>query len=167
MSESIIGLPLPRVAGAKRLPAGRTPLGIEAARRMPAALAEAPVEAMPPEAFDTPPFPFFRGSDRSRFPGMLDTGFLFTGSNRADFYRYLRDRLPLVSAGVWAWVHLCAMSLERRITGPKYAVKEAARILERMEMRLEPYPGRRACDRLTEALFLELFTLGRCAARWA
>ncbi len=94
---------------------------------------------------------------------LLD-GFLYTGGNRADFYRYLRDRLPIVSAGIWSWVHLCATPLERHFDGPAHAVREAEQILAALERRLQPYPGRLALDRLTEALFWELFTLGRCAA---
>lgn len=124
-----------------------------------------PIIGEPPVNHPTPP-PFFQGTDttlQSVFPLSGGFGFSYDVENRAAFYRYLRDRIPIVSAGVWSWVHLCATPLQRHLQGPDYARKQAERTLDDLEQSLEPYPGKRALERLTEALFLELFTLGRCA----
>ena len=144
----------PRVEGIARRPHTLPPM---------TRLAQASPNPDPPVQQYTPS-PFFSGSDRSNFPGPLESSFVYSGGNRADFYRFLRDRLPIVSAGIWSWVHLCSTPLERKITGAKYAMRDAEKILDALEQRLLPYPGRLALDRLTEALFWDLFTLGRCAA---
>ncbi|MDK9700065.1 MAG: hypothetical protein OEM52_07970 [bacterium] len=163
MSESKFPIPPARVGGSPRNAMKRqfAPL-LHVMHSAGGGNEQAPGD--PVQAYTSSSKPFFRGSDKSNFPGPLEAGFRYTGGNRAEFYRYLRDRLPIVSAGVWAWVHLCATSLERRFDGPTYARKQAEQLLDAMEARMQPYPGYRAFDRLTEALFLELFTLGRCAA---
>ncbi|MBD3166387.1 hypothetical protein GF324_07305 [bacterium] len=93
--------------------------------------------------------------------------FAFTGSNRADFYRFLRDRIPIVSAGIWTWVHLCATAQSRRYN-LEHAHNEAAEtILRKLDQRIYPRHDGEASGmaRLVEAFFLELFTLGRFALR--
>ena len=52
-------------------------------------------------------------------------------SNRADFYRYVRDHVPLISASVWAWVRLCLTPQKFIIIG---SVKEKARAEEITEV---------------------------------
>ncbi|MCX7835946.1 MAG: hypothetical protein N2450_07770 [bacterium] len=119
----------------------------------------------PPSLNPTPP-PFFQGTTtffQTVFSPYQHAFLQYDTHQRAAFFRYLRDRIPIVSAGIWSWVHLCATPLERVISGPEYAKPSANQILDQFEQKLEPYPGKRALERLTEALFLELFTLGRCA----
>lgn len=132
------------------------------------ALAMSPPDppANDPPILQPTPAPFFQGSPSFQMQSSLFHPlpfFEYDLTHRAAFFRYLRDRIPIVSAGVWSWVHLCATPLERFLIGPDYAKASAHRILDDFEQKLEPYPGRRALERLTEALFLELFTLGRCA----
>ncbi len=94
-------------------------------------------------------------------------GFRFTGLNRGDFYRYLRDHIPIVSSGIWTWTHLCATPQRRELAGGREEVRRAERLLEALERRIYPRLDGDAhgLERLTEAFFLELFTLGRFAAR--
>lgn len=91
--------------------------------------------------------------------------FLYTGSNRASFYRFLRDRIPIVSSGVWTWVHLCATPQRLELRGEEHEVKRAHRLADALSQRV--YPKRdgdtHGLARLTESMFLDLFTLGRVA----
>ncbi len=93
--------------------------------------------------------------------------FQYTGANRGAFYRYLRDRIPIVSAGVWTWVHLCATPQKRQIRGEEKQVQQAEWLLGALDKRIYPkIDGEtNGMRRLTEAFFLELFTVGRFAAR--
>jgi len=168
MSDSPLVTLEPRVAGTQRratrfIQYGNTPNHLKQKEFELSAGGEGPDEPPLTIAPHTS-LPFFTGSDHSGFPGPLESGFIYTGGNRAEFYRFIRDRLPVVSAGIWSWVHLCATPLERKITGAAYAIRDAEKQLDALEKRILPYPGRLALDRLTEALFWELFTLGRCAA---
>ncbi len=89
--------------------------------------------------------------------------FAYAPSNRASLYRYLRDHIPIVSAAVWAWVRLCATPQTREISGSDAEVRRAQEILDDLDDRIleNPYLRGRGVARLTEAMFLELFTLGR------
>ncbi len=95
------------------------------------------------------------------------SSFCYTGSNRGDFYRYLRDHIPIVSAGIWTWTHLCSTPQRRELIGLESEVKRAGRILDSLEKRIYPTLGGDAhgLTRLCESFFQELFTLGRFAAR--
>ncbi len=91
------------------------------------------------------------------------TSFRYTGENRGDFYRFLRDRIPIVSSGIWTWVHLCATPQRRGFTKDHPQNSKADHILNDLNKRI--FPRRdgdsHGLERLTEAFFLELFTLGR------
>ncbi len=89
--------------------------------------------------------------------------FAYSPSNRASRYRYLRDSLPVVSAAVWAWVRLCSTPQTVEITGSEREVARAQGILQDLEPRIleNPYLRGRGLERRTEAMFLDLFTLGR------
>jgi hypothetical protein len=91
--------------------------------------------------------------------------FQYTGLNHAAYYRYLRDHIPIVSAAVWTWVHLCATPQSCDIEGPENDVQKARTILNDLERRIWVNPLNRGngIPRLTEAMFLELFTVGRFA----
>lgn len=84
-------------------------------------------------------------------------------SGRASLYRYLRDTIPIVSAAVWAWARLCSTPQSVEITGSEAEIKRAQDILNHLDGRIleNPYHRNKGIDRMTEAVFLELFTLGR------
>ncbi len=90
-------------------------------------------------------------------------GFNYSPSSRASFYRYLRDTLPIVSTAVWNWVRLCATPQSVELSGPEAEIKRAQSILDDFDRRIleNPYQRAKGVNRLTEAMFLELFTLGR------
>jgi hypothetical protein len=91
--------------------------------------------------------------------------FSYSPSSRASFYRYLRDTLPIVSTAVWSWVRLCSTPQSTDLTGSETEIKRAKGILNDLDSRIleNPYQRGKGIDRLTEAMFLELFTLGRFA----
>ncbi|MFH0881660.1 MAG: hypothetical protein V2A56_01640 [bacterium] len=97
----------------------------------------------------------------------LATGreFRYTGANRAEYYRFLRDRIPIVSAGIWTWVHLCTTPQRLDFRGPEMEVRRANSLADQLQRRV--YPKRdghtRGLERLVESFFLDLFTLGRVA----
>lgn len=99
----------------------------------------------------------------------LHTGrtFRYSGSARSGLYRFLRDHIPIVSSGVWTWVRLCTTPQRLELTGPEAEVLRAQPVVEALQQRI--YPRRdgdaHGLERLTESLFLELFTLGRIALR--
>ncbi len=97
--------------------------------------------------------------------GGWSSSFSFNSQNRGDFYRWLRENVPIISAGVWVWVRLCATSLQQEITGTAPARTKAQRILSDLDQRIleAPYGKGSGFIRLTEAYFLELFTTGRFA----
>jgi hypothetical protein len=84
-------------------------------------------------------------------------------TGRAGLYRYLRDNIPIVSAAVWAWVRLCATPQSVEITGSEGEIARAKGILGDLDARIldNPYLRGKGLATLTEAMFLELFTLGR------
>jgi hypothetical protein len=91
--------------------------------------------------------------------------FDYQGSSSGDFYRWLRDSIPIISAGVWAWVRLCATKQTRLIEGSTIEIKRANEALAALDARLLelPYGRGSGFDKLTEAYFLELFTTGKFA----
>jgi len=109
---------------------------------------------------------------RTRSPGPFAApppvdGFIYTGTNRADFYRFMRDRIPIISAGIWTWTHLCSTPQHHELRGSENAVRRAEQLVSRLEERVFPCrDGRgRGLRRLTEGFFFELFTLGRFAVQ--
>ena len=91
--------------------------------------------------------------------------FAFNGANRGEFYRWMRDSIPIISAGVWAWVRLCSTHMSRRIEGSAAERLRAELLLESLDHRIleTPYGRGSGLQKLTEAYFLELFTTGRFA----
>ena len=106
-----------------------------------------------------PNWPVFHGSALSKTGGI----YTYAPSGRASLYRYLRDIFPIVSAAVWAWVRLCATHQSLEIAGSEAEITRAEGILESLDNRIleNPYQRGQGVNRLTEAMFLELFTLGR------
>ncbi|MDP8239251.1 MAG: hypothetical protein P9X24_09180 [Candidatus Hatepunaea meridiana] len=95
----------------------------------------------------------------------LPGGFGFQGANKGEFYRWLRDSIPIISTGVWTWVRLCATRQTRFIEGNPVEVRRAEELLAGLDGRLleVPYGRGSGFNKLTEAYFLELFTTGRFA----
>jgi hypothetical protein len=91
--------------------------------------------------------------------------FVWMGTNRAEFYRYLRDHVPIISAAVWSWVHLCATPQSYSLQGSEAEKARAVKVLEDLEKRLleNPLIRRDGIKQLTEQFFLELFTVGSFA----
>jgi len=115
---------------------------------------------------------FRREVTRSYLPsatraGMAVSGtaglFSYAPSGRAGLYRHLRDSIPIVSAAVWAWVRLCATPQSFEFTGSDEEVRRAQGLLDDLDARIleNPYLRGPGLSRLTEALVLDLFTLGR------
>ncbi|RPH95484.1 hypothetical protein EHM69_04240 [candidate division KSB1 bacterium] len=91
--------------------------------------------------------------------------FVWMGTNRAEFYRYLRDHVPIISAAIWSWVHLCATQQSYNLKGSEAEKNQAVKILRDLETRLleNPLIRRDGLKHLTEQFFLELFTTGSFA----
>jgi hypothetical protein len=93
--------------------------------------------------------------------------FAYSGTNSSDFYRYLRDHIPIISSGIWTWVHLCTTSQRVEIRGEEAQVRSANRVIENLQARIYPRNDgdNNGLRRLTESFFLDLFTLGQFALR--
>jgi len=91
--------------------------------------------------------------------------FFWLGHNRADFYRYIRDRIPILSSAIWTWVHLCATPQTYTTEGSDKSIKAAQTALTALDKRILPNPTTRqpAVSNILEQFFLELFTVGRFA----
>lgn len=95
----------------------------------------------------------------------VQSSFAYSGGNRGDFYRWMRDSIPIISAGVWAWVRLCATPTTTIVSGSAAERLRAETALKRLDRRIleAPYGRGSGFEKLTEASFLELFTTGRFA----
>lgn len=94
-----------------------------------------------------------------------NSGFVYTGYNRSDFFRFLRDSIPVVSSAVWTWKNLCATPQRLTFEGAPSEIEEARRINDALERRIHPngFLRGKGVDRLCEDFFLELFTTGKFA----
>ncbi len=102
-------------------------------------------------------------SMQKQMTGLQGTGFSYTGGSRGDFYRWIRDNIPIVGTGVWAWVRLTATTLRQEIEGSSADRKHAEQVLAELDRRIleTPYGRGSGLTKLTEACFLEMFTTGR------
>ena len=91
--------------------------------------------------------------------------FVWMGTNRAEFYRYMRDHVPIISSAIWSWVHLCATPQSYSMEGSENEKEQAQKILEALDHRVleNPLVRRSGIKQLTEQFFLELFTVGSFA----
>lgn len=91
--------------------------------------------------------------------------FVWMGTNRAEFYRYLRDHVPIISSAIWSWVHLCTTPQSYSMEGPENEKQQAQKILAELDQRVleNPLIRRSGIKQLTEQFFLELFTVGSFA----
>lgn len=82
------------------------------------------------------------------------------------FFRYLRDYIPDVSAGVWAWVRLCATPQQVEYGGGSDGeVAEAKGIVGALDARIYEFDHMKhqGMDALVNAFFLSVFTYGAFA----
>ncbi len=91
--------------------------------------------------------------------------FYYSGSNQGDFYRWMRDNIPILSSGIWAWVRLCATKMTQTVEGNSEERQQAVKLLNDLDRRIleMPYGRGSGLVKLTEGYFLELFTTGRFA----
>lgn len=78
--------------------------------------------------------------------------------------RWLRDYVPDVSAGIWAWVRLCSTQQTVSLSDGDVRQRERARgVLLDLDRRLYGAPGARlrGIEALMQDFFLSLFTYGR------
>lgn len=110
------------------------------------------------------PLPLDRGGTRVS-GGPVSNRMLSFSGNSGDFYRWMRDSIPIISAGVWAWVRLCATETSLHLFGSGSERLRAESILAALDQRIleSPYGRGSGLTRLVEACFLELFTVGKFA----
>ncbi|MFH1744513.1 MAG: hypothetical protein ABIH23_36375, partial [bacterium] len=80
--------------------------------------------------------------------------------------RYMRDNIPDVSAGVWAWVRLCNTPQTMRLEGGGAGnVRQAREILARLDSRIHEFEHAKGqgMESLVAAFFLSIFTYGSFA----
>jgi hypothetical protein len=78
-------------------------------------------------------------------------------------YGYLRDHIPDVSNGVWAWVRLCATPQSVELDGGSETQRNRAReIVELLDERIHEHDHmkQQGMDALVSAFFLSVFTYG-------
>lgn len=119
-----------------------------------------PQDTLPTRPASAPPhderMPFWLRDDGVLPPPGLDPRLLFP------MLRAMRDYIPDVSAGVWAWVRLCSTTMNRRLEGSESECEKADAVLDRLDDRV--FGGWRGQERgleaLMRALFLSAFTYG-------
>ncbi len=80
--------------------------------------------------------------------------------------RYMRDHIPDVSAGVWAWVRLCNTPQTMHLDGGSSTDLETAKaILARLDRRIHEFEHAKSqgMESLVAAFFLSVFTYGSFA----
>ncbi len=133
---------------------------------LPKKLAQAPrYETVPEPARSWTPRGLSRKMTSISSAGGWQGEFSYTGKNRQQFYRWIRDSVPVINAGVWAWVRLCATEMTQVIEGSAAQRRLAEEALEELDCRVleMPYGRGSGLTKLTEEHFLELFTYGKFA----
>ena len=101
---------------------------------------------------------------RNAKPESPINGFNFHKHSKSEFYRYIRDNIPLVSASVWAWVRLCFTPQHYIIRGTEPEKNKAEEVIERLGKRIfEGISRKDGIKSILELFFLEIFTTGRFA----
>ena len=82
------------------------------------------------------------------------------------FLKYLRDSIPDVSAGVWAWIRLC--STPQRVSlsgGTEEEQKQGRKVLRALDERIFEFDHmqQQGMDALVNSFFLSVFTYGAFA----
>lgn len=125
-----------------------------------------PIAWIPKSAFPSSPrsnpFPYDLGTAfESRcdgpVPASVDPRVLFP------LLRRLRDFIPDVSAGVWAWVRLCSTAMSYSLDGGSEAERDRAKaILDNLDRRIygSKSERQRGVEKLMQNFFLSVFTYG-------
>jgi hypothetical protein len=82
------------------------------------------------------------------------------------FLRFVRDHIPDVAAGVWAWVRLCSTNRVLELIGGSESDRESARrMIASLEERLleSTFDHRPGFDGIAEQFFQAVFTVGSYA----
>ncbi len=103
-------------------------------------------------------------SKKTRFPGAewsLNREWHLYES-RSGLYRYLRDRVPVISSAVWNWVRLCNTPGSVHFTGNDSYKDEARKVIDSLFTRIANVKGvkRKGLGNLLERFFIEVFTNG-------
>ena len=87
--------------------------------------------------------------------------------SRNGLYRYLRDRVPIISSAIWNWVRLCNTPGDYHFIGRDSHRREAAKMLEDLFERISTVVGlkRSGLGSLLELFFQEVFTIGNFSGR--
>lgn len=131
-----------------------------------------PIRSLPtPRTPSLPTAPRASGSgelwkmDSTRYGGIIAPRDLAPERWHA-FYRYLRDHIPDVSAGIWAWVRLCSTAHSLEYLGGTAAEREKAQgCMEELEKHLleSTFDHRPGFDGLVDQFFQSVFTVGAYA----
>ena len=108
-------------------------------------------------AYPYDPFPWGEDCNSALLPPGIDPRVLFP------LLRRLRDYVPDISAGVWAWVRLCSTPQSFSLSdGDETEQQEARRVLAELDRRIfELHHDReRGVEALTQCFFLSVFTYG-------
>ncbi len=90
--------------------------------------------------------------------------FNYHKQSKSDFYRYIRDNIPLISSSVWSWVRLCFTPQSYTVVGSESEKKKAETVLDQFGKRVfEGISRKDGVKSLLELFFLEIFTTGRFA----
>ena len=102
-----------------------------------------------------------RGMNRSR-SSYLDGCNWHRYESRHQLYRYLRDRIPIISSAIWNWVRLCNTPGSYLLVGNDKHLREAEHVLDDLLTRMGTVVGskRTGLGRLLELFFQEVFTNG-------
>ncbi|HXF49307.1 MAG TPA: hypothetical protein VNL73_07780 [Verrucomicrobiae bacterium] len=84
---------------------------------------------------------------------------------RLEFYRFLRDHVPILNSVIWTWTRLCAAPNRLEITGENGQKTKAQKLLRALDERLYQFPFARfgGTDAVLAQFFNSLFTLGAVA----
>ena len=87
--------------------------------------------------------------------------------SRSSFYRYMRNRIPIISSAVWNWVRLCNTPGDYHLVGHDSHCREAEAVIDDLIERICGVIGlkRKGMGSLLELFFLEVFTNGNFCGR--
>jgi hypothetical protein len=91
----------------------------------------------------------------------------YTYESRSGLYRYLRDRVPIISSAIWHWVRLCNTPGMYYLIGKESYRQEAEDALSKLFERIGTVIGlkRTGIGSLLELFFQEVFTNGSFSGR--
>lgn len=94
-------------------------------------------------------------------------GEVYAYDTRSGFYRYLRNRIPIISSAIWNWVRLCNTPGVYHLKGTDSQQKEGEQIIGELLKRICGVEGvkRSGPGCLLEKFFTEVFTNGAFSGR--